>query len=258
MKIGFFDSGIGGLSVLHTAMHLYPDAHYLYFADTDNVPYGTKKKKEIVSLVNDAADFLIKKKKVDLLVVACNTATSVCINQLRALYDIPIVGMEPAVKQAALKTNHKKQNNQILVSATKTTLKQKKLKDLIDNLKTTDKVKRISLQKLVRFAEAHDFDSKKVHKYLQRKLAKYDLNNFGALVLGCTHFIYYKDIIRLYLPSHIQIVDGNLGTVNRMLYYIDQLTPSEKTNSKLSFYQSKQRVSQEKFQPFLDFLNRMS
>jgi len=254
MKIGFFDSGIGGLSVLHQAMELYPDAHYLYFADTDNVPYGTKKKKKIISLVNEAAEFLIVKKKVDILVVACNTATSVGINQLRALYDIPIVGMEPAVKQAAIKTNHKKRNNQILVSATKSTLKQKKLKDLIDDLNTNDKVKRISLQKLVRFAEAQDFGSKKVHKYLRRKLAKYNLDNYGALVLGCTHFIYYKNIIQSYLPSHVQIVDGNLGTVNRMLYYVDQLESAKKVERKLSFYQSKRKVNKTKLQPFLDHL----
>jgi len=252
MKIGIFDSGIGGVTVLKNAVDVYPYAHYIYFADTDNVPYGTKKKKKIKSLVTEAAEFLVEELKVDLLVIACNTATSVCIKDLRSRFSVPIIGMEPAVKPAAIATRKKNNQNRILVSATRTTLKQKKLKSLINNLNASDKVDLLSLQKLVKFAEKNDFDSKKVVNYLERKFSKFDLNQCGALVLGCTHFIYYKELIRSILPSHIELIDGNQGTVNRMLYFIKEKKLRKNKKLKLSYYVSKRKASVKKLKVFLE------
>ena len=253
MKIGFFDSGIGGVTVLKEAIKMYPNAHYIYFADTDNVPYGTRKKKEIKALVDDAVDFLVNEMKIDLLVIACNTATSVCIKDLRARLIIPVVGMEPAIKPASLATRNKKSRKRILVSATRITLKQKKLKDLINDLNASDKVDLISLQKLVKFSERKEINSAKVIKYLKKKLSNYDLNKYGAFVLGCTHFVYYRDLIESLLPSHIKLIDGNNGTVNRMIYLIRK-TKLPQCSSQVSYYASKRKLPFRKLNAYLDLV----
>jgi len=249
MKIGVIDSGVGGLTVLKQAIDAYPFAHYIYFADTENVPYGTKSKKEIKKLVLDAVEFLADK-KIDLLIIACNTATSIAVKTLRKKYDFPIIGMEPAVKPAVLL---KQKKNKILVCATKLTLKEKKLKDLITNLNAKDDVKLLSLQKLVKMAEAKDWDSKALNKYLQKRFSKIKWKDYKAIVLGCTHFLFYKKQLRSHIPEHVDLIDGNQGTVNRML----QLLPSNKRKSKLrlSFYSSKKKAKSEKFTEFLDSYN---
>ncbi len=249
MKIGVFDSGVGGLTVLKQAVEAFPSAHYIYFADTENVPYGTKSKKEIKKLVLDAVEFLVDK-KIDLLIIACNTATSIAVKTLRKKYAFPIIGMEPAVKPAVLLQQKK---NKILVCATKLTLKEKKLKDLIADLNAKDNVKLLSLQKLVTFAEAKDWDSKALNNYLKKSFSKINWKKYKAIVLGCTHFLFYKKQLSSHIPKHVEIIDGNTGTVNRML----QLLPTNKKKRKLriSFYSSKKKAKPKKFTEFLDSYN---
>ena len=149
------------------------------------------------------------------VVVACNTATSVAIKELRANLNVPIIGMEPAVKKAhdlshndALKT---------LVIATPVTVNGAKLKELIANLHAKDKTELLALPRLVNLAENGEFDTENVKSYLKEELAKFDLSKFGFLVLGCTHFNYFKDSLREILPSNISIIDGNEGTINRLI-----------------------------------------
>ncbi len=254
MRIGFFDSGIGGLTVLHEAIKVYPHAHYIYYADTKNVPYGTKKKKEISELVLSAAEFL-SEKNIDLLVVACNTATSVAIKSLRKKYEFPIIGMEPAVKPAAERSKGKTKQNRILVCATKLTLKEQKLIDLIADLKASDKVDLLSLQKLVRYAEDMKMDSKSVRKYLKRKMETVAWEHYSSVVLGCTHFLYYRSVIQELIPSHIAIIDGNKGTISRMLALLPK---KEKLKLKLSFYKSGKKSKTKPYQKFLDFYSSIS
>ena len=113
MKIAFFDSGIGGLSVLHHAMKILPHEEFIFFADEDNVPYGTKSPEEVLACVDAAFKFLVEQ-GVSAIVVACNTATSVAVVKMREKYSLPIIGMEPALK-VALDTFP---NRKVLVTAT--------------------------------------------------------------------------------------------------------------------------------------------
>jgi glutamate racemase len=129
MSIGVFDSGIGGLTVLKEAIKLMPHENYFYYADTKHVPYGTKPKDEVAGYIFDAVDFFARQ-GVEALVVACNTATSIAINDLRVKYSFPIIGMEPAVKPAVEKVDHRR----VLVLATPITVKEKKLHDLVERL----------------------------------------------------------------------------------------------------------------------------
>src|SRR5690606_35788397 len=143
-----FDSGAGGLTVLHEALNKVKGHHFIYYGDTLNAPYGTKSKELILELVLKAVDFLAQK-NIDALVLACNTATSVAIKELRKRYNFPIIGMEPAI-QLAVKNNHHKK---ILVSATELTLTEDKLSHLVSDLNAEDQVSYVSLQGLVNFAE---------------------------------------------------------------------------------------------------------
>ena len=212
MKIAFFDSGIGGLSVLHHAMKILPHEEFIFFADEDNVPYGTKSPEEVLACVDEAFKFLIAQ-KVGAIVVACNTATSVAVQTMREKYSLPIIGMEPALKVALDFFPNKK----VLVAATAVTVTGEKIHRLIKNLRAENLTELKALPRLVEFAEQLEFNSAAVEKYLRAELAAYDWKNFSSLVLGCTHFNYFKDTFKKILPPHMKILDGNAGTVNELI-----------------------------------------
>jgi glutamate racemase len=212
LPIAFFDSGIGGLTVLKTAIAKLPEEHYIYYADTKNVPYGTKPREEIIRFIFDAVEFLASH-RIKILVVACNTATSAAINELRATYDFPIIGMEPAVKPAILNNKSKK----VLVLATSFTLRERKLESLISDLGADKIVDKLSLDKLVTYAENFDFDSPVIRAYIESRFDGIKLDDYETAVLGCTHFLFYKKLLSDILGPGIELIDGNEGTVNQMI-----------------------------------------
>ena len=211
MKIGFFDSGIGGLTVLHQALHDLPEEEYIYYADTDHVPYGQRSKEEILLYTEEAVRFLIRQ-DVKAIVIACNTATSAAIELLRRRYPLPILGMEPAVKPAVAACSGKR----VLVTATPLTIREEKLRNLLRQVDRKHAVDLLPLPGLVHFAEAEEFSSPAVYEYLQASFAPYDLNNYSALVLGCTHFNYFKDLFSVLLPSGAKLIDGSQGTIRHL------------------------------------------
>lgn len=250
-KVAFFDSGLGGLTVLHEALKQMPHEQYIYFADSDNAPYGTQSTAAIRTLVFDAVDFLIQY-DLKALVLACNTATSVVIKDLRQQYSIPIIGMEPAVKPAIELASNKK----TLICATNKTLAENKLQLLIENLNAADKVERLSLQTLVPFAENFDFKSSKVRTYLRQSFSKINWDEFDSIVLGCTHFIYFKQLIQELIPSNIQILDGNEGTVKHLQSCIDLNT--NKQSFPIEFFSSKKSMPLTHFAPCFTLLNQQT
>ena len=222
LKIGFFDSGIGGISVMSQARNKFPSADYIYYADTDHVPYGEKTREEIIKYSEDAVDYLIKH-GAKVIVIACNTATSIAVEYLRQKYDIPIIGMEPAVKPAAKHYD----GSEILVCATPITIKGKKLHTLIEKNFAEESVKPtlLPLPKLVRFAENAIFDTKTVCEYLKEEIL--NPTQYSAVVLGCTHFPYFKDSFREFFGSNIELIDGTEGTVNHLINIIHEIGFSE-------------------------------
>ena len=209
MKIAFFDSGIGGLSVLAEALRRFSGAEFLYFADEDHVPYGTKSRAQIVRLSLDAVGFLVSR-GAEAIVVACNTATSAAISELRGAFSVPVIGMEPAVKLAADSFGARP----TLLIATPLTIAGEKLARLVGRLEC--ETWSLPLPHLVGFAQDLEFDSPAVRAYLREELGKFELARLGSLVLGCTHFNYFKDVLREILPSHVRIIDGIDGTLNRL------------------------------------------
>ena len=225
MIIGFLDSGIGGLSVLHRALKVLPDAHYIYYADTDNVPYGVKPKETVLKIVGNVMEFLTAR-KVDAVVVACNTATSVAIKDMREIYDIPLIGMEPAVKKA----REEYPEGRTLVMATPVTVQGDKMKYLLERVDSDHLVDMIPMPDLVRFAETGIFDGEEVQSYISDQLKGTDLSQYTSLVLGCTHFNYFKKALRAQIPEPISFVDGIEGTVAQLLRKINR-TPAQASDN---------------------------
>ena len=211
MKIGIFDSGIGGLSVLHEAYHQITGQEYIFFADTEHVPYGLKTPEQIVGYAIDITEFLINK-GAEALIVACNTATSVAIKELRSRFDIPILGMEPAVKPAVEGTEDKR----IMVIATPVTIREDKLKDLLHRVDGEHRVDLMAMPKLVEFAEREEFESEAVDKYLKDQFSGIDSDDYCALVLGCTHFNYFKPSYKKIFGKDTLLIDGNHGTIHHL------------------------------------------
>ncbi|MCQ4923661.1 glutamate racemase [Tissierella carlieri] len=255
MQIGFFDSGVGGITVLYDTLKMLPNENYIYYADTSNVPYGPKPKDEVKKYIFNAIEFIIEQ-GVKAIVIACNTATSVAIEELRAKYSIPIIGMEPAVKPAVEKNRNT--NRRVLVTATALTLKEEKLQNLITKLDNDHIVDLLPLPGLVQFAERFEFNEEIVLPYLEEQLLKYDLNNYETIVLGCTHFSFYKDIFRKILPADTDIIDGNIGTVKHLKRILEKMDAINEGDGNIVFYNSGLKVeNKEKLANYGELFKRL-
>jgi glutamate racemase len=209
--IGVFDSGIGGLTLLKEMMQTLPHENFLYFADTKNVPYSYKTTEQIKEYVEKAVVFL-RNEGCKAIVLACNTATNVTIEYLREKYDFPIIAIQPAVKVAF---DNNSENKRILACATPVTLKADRFENLINSLDINHLVDRLPLPGLVEFAENEQFESPEVLEYLKREFAKFNLEKYQYVVLGCTHFTYFEKLIQENFPT-LQPVDGNEGTARHL------------------------------------------
>ena len=212
MKAGILDSGIGGISVLNEAYHSLDDVDFIFYADTDHVPYGLKTGEEIREYSEKIVEFFLDK-EVDAVLMACNTATAVAAKYLRGKYDIPIIGMEPAVKPAVT-GNH--DGKRILVMATPVTVRENKLHDLLEAVDKDHQVDLLAMPGLVSFAEKEIFDGDMVRQYLTESFCELNIDDYSAVVLGCTHFNYFKPLYREFFNSNTIFIDGNTGTVKQL------------------------------------------
>lgn len=215
--IGVFDSGLGGISVLKELRNQMKNEDFLYYGDSRYAPYGEKSKDEIMKRCKSICDFFIQK-GVKAIVIACNTATSACVKELREHYShIPIIGMEPALKIAAEKDGEQ----HVLVLATSFTLKEKKFADLVARYEVDNVIYKQSCPKLVELVEQHQLDQKElVLEVLCEYLRPFDLSKLHSIVLGCTHFVFFKEYLYQCLPKHIEVIDGNLGTANHLAHIL--------------------------------------
>lgn len=251
MVIAFFDSGIGGLTVLKHAIRELPNHDFMYYADTKNAPYGVKTKENVRKYVFEAVDF-IAKHDIQALVVACNTATAVAINDLRRDYNFHIVGMEPAVKPAVIKNRGKN----ILVLATSLTIKESRLESLISSVDKNNKTVKMEMDALVGFAESLDFNSVNVLKYIKEKLSGLQLAEFETIVLGCTHFVFYKKIIQEAVGDKIEIIDGNIGTVKNLKSILSRHhVVNDKNGGNIFYYLSGVKVDQSRARKLTELMH---
>ncbi len=207
--IGLFDSGIGGTTIWQEIHNLMPNEDTLFLADQKNAPYGTQTKEAILALSHKNVQYLVDQ-GCKLVVVACNTATTNAIDELRATFAIPIIGIEPAIKPASLLTK----TSTIGVLATKGTITSdlftSKLK-LYPNVKIIEQIG----YNLVTLIEAGQLHSQEMKELLQLYLLPMVEQGMDTLVLGCTHYPYLTPIIRTILPADIHIIDSGEAVAKR-------------------------------------------
>lgn len=231
MKIAFFDSGIGGLTVLKEALHQFPNQDYIYFADSDHAPYGSRSQSEVEGLIADVADFLARK-NIDALVLACHTASRLMREKLQAKYDFPVIGMESGLEEVHFQNLDKK----ILVTGTDLSIKA--WANHFQNQPIDADY--LSLQKLIVFAENGEFHSTQVFDFLYQKLAEIDWNQYQAILLGCTHFPFFTTQIQTLLPSHVKVLDGSYSTVQKLSEHI--LISNQSSFANIDYFVSKKSM----------------
>ena len=200
--IGLFDSGIGGTSIWKEIHELLPNENTIYLADSKNAPYGQKSKQEIIELSIKNTEFLLKQ-NCKIIVVACNTATTNAIKELRAKYKIPFIGIEPAIKPAAL---HSK-THKIGILATQGTLNSELFHQTVEQYQNTKIIEQIG-HGLVQLIENGELNSSEMNKLLHDYLQPMIDANIDYLVLGCSHYPYLIPQIEKILPKEIRIIDS--------------------------------------------------
>ncbi|WP_396154843.1 glutamate racemase [Flavobacterium macrobrachii] len=200
--IGLFDSGIGGTSIWKEIHELMPNEDTIYLADSKNAPYGQKSKEEIIQLSIKNTEFLLNQ-NCKIIVVACNTATTNAIKELRAKYQVPFIGIEPAIKPAAL---HSKTQT-IGILATQGTLNSELFHQTAQQFHETKIIEQIG-HGLVPLIEEGKINSPQIKQLLNKYLQPMIEANIDYLVLGCSHYPYLLPQIKKILPKHIKIIDS--------------------------------------------------
>ena len=218
LPIGFMDSGLGGLSVLREAVSMMPNEDFIYYGDSQNAPYGTKDRDTVKALTFAVVEKLLGM-GIKGLTVACNTATTAAVAQLRLTYpELPIVGIEPAIKPAVELTK----NGRILVMATPVTINEEKFIRLLDRFKGGRDVVAVPCPGLMEFVEQGELDGDELDAYFREHLTPYLTDDTSAIVLGCTHYPFIKRNLRSFLGgSNILLLDGSRGTAAELRRRLD-------------------------------------
>ncbi len=208
--IGIFDSGVGGISVLAEIMKWLPDEEFIYLADSANAPYGIKGCECVRDLSISAARTL-RSRGIKSLVVACNTATSVAIQHIRNEFNIPVIGMEPALKPAVEAGN----SGNIVVMATPLTLREEKFNRLFERYNSKAEIIPLPCPGLVEMIESGAVQGQ-IQNYLINLYKDIDISKASSIVLGCTHYCLIKREISAFAGKKVLIVDGNEGTARQL------------------------------------------
>jgi len=238
--IGIFDSGIGGLSIAQCIAESLPNETFIYVADSLFAPYGDKSSVTIIDRVNKLADWLIEQ-NVKAIVVACNTATVIAIEQLRSRVSIPIIGVEPAIKPAAQKSITQK----IALLVTEATAINHRFLALVDKHKNSTEVFIQPCIGLVDLIEQGLHDSEQCRKILNEFLSPLIHKDIDTLVLGCTHYPFVRSMIKEIVGDKISIVETAKPVTDQLARQLENhgLLASHSNTSKQTFFSSK--ISQE-------------
>ena len=232
--IGFFDSGVGGTSIWKEVVQLLPIENTIYLSDSKNAPYGQKSKEEIIEFSIKNTEFLLDQ-NAKIIVVACNTATTNAISLLREKYDVPFIGIEPAIKPAGLVT----QTNKVGILATKGTLNSELFEKTSGKLDPKiDIIEQVG-EGLVELIESGEMESAVMSSLLNQYLQPMIAQNIDALVLGCTHYPYLIPQIRQIIGNDIKIIDSGEAVARQtksILQQQDRLQTQNNLNVCNQFY----------------------
>ncbi len=233
MKIGVFDSGRGGMSILEELRRLLPNEDFLYYGDSLNNPYGEKSDEELISITSGVVDYLVER-ECRVIVIACNTATTRCMKKLRLMYpEIVFVGTVPAIKVAC---DHNFKNT--LVMATPATIESERTSELIRDNKRVDQ--NIYLVPCFGLAQAIEKDDKEeIRKILKDVFKDYKDKNIDSIVLGCTHYPFAKNEILEEMPG-VVLLDGANGVAREVKRQMElhDLLKKDKSLGTVTIYNS--------------------
>lgn len=232
-SIGIFDSGVGGTSIWKEINTLLPLENTIYLSDSKNAPYGDKSKQSIINLAIKNTEYLLKK-NCKIIVVACNTATTNAIKILRENYDIPFIGIEPAIKPAALKTK----TNIIGILATEGTLNSELFEKTSSSINQKIIRKEIIGKGLVELIEAGKLYSEEMTNLLSYYINPLIKAEVDCLVLGCTHYPYLIPQIRKLVGNRIQIIDSGEAVAKQTKAILEKylLSNNHKEKKSHQFY----------------------
>lgn len=215
--IGIFDSGVGGLSVLRHIQEALPHEHLLYVADSAHAPYGGKSPQEIQARSLALTEFLVGK-GAKAIVVACNTATAAAIGLLRERFDLPVIGMEPAVKPAVTATR----SGVVGVLATTGTLKSAQFAALLDSYGKNVRVVTQGCPGLVECVERGELDTTEVRELLLHYVEPLLAEGADTLVLGCTHYPFLKPLIEERTAGRVALIDTGAAVARQVRRRIEE------------------------------------
>ena len=238
--IGIFDSGVGGTSIWKEVKTLLPNENIIYLSDSKNAPYGNKSEKEILQLSIKNTEFLLNR-NCKQIVVACNTATTNAIEYLRKNYNVPFIGIEPAIKPAALQTI----NNTIGILATKGTLNSALFEKTSKSINKEITIIETIGKGLVELIENNKLHSNEMTKLLTSYLKPMLNKNIDCLVLGCTHYPYLIPQIRKIVGDKIQIIDSGEAVAIQTKHILKELNLLAENNKigKHQFYINKNKAT---------------
>jgi glutamate racemase len=248
--IGIFDSGIGGLTVVKKIFENLPNENIIYFGDTARVPYGSKSNQTVVEYSIQNTKFLLKK-NVKMVVVACNTASSVALDVLRNEFNVPIIGMiEPGSKTALNNTK----NNHIGVIGTNATINNKAYSHRLKKLNNKIKVYESACPLFVPLAEEGWTNHKAAQLIANEYLKKFKEHEIDTLILGCTHYPILNDIIQKSVGKKVKLIDSGTSAaieVNNLLEALDLRNDSKRKGNHQFYVSDVPRKFQEVAERFL-------
>lgn len=241
-KIGFFDSGIGGVTVLKECIKVVPNFYYIYYSDSINNPYGDKSREEVLKIASSVVEYLIDK-GCNIIVIACNTASAICVEYLRKKYpSIIFVAIEPAVKCA-----YDNLEDNTLIMATKGTMDSEKFHNLYDKYHRNN----FYLKSCVGLANLiEQGNTKEIKEYLNENISEYK-EKVNSVVLGCTHYPLIKKEISTIL-GNVTFYDGSIGVAKRLKEVIKENNFISNNKTQILFIDSSNdKIKEERFNQIL-------
>ena len=215
VKIGVFDSGVGGLSVANAIEKALPDAEVRYVCDAAHVPYGTKTKKELIKLALPVIKTLETEDDCDVVVVACNTVTTMIIKQVREELRVPVVAIEPMIKPAASLTK----TRVIAVCATPSTLQSRRYNELKQEYAKKIEVLEPDCANWALMIEQNKMDRRQIKSMIEDVISK----SADVIVLGCTHYHWIEQDIRKLAKDRAQVIQPEQAIIKRLIETLGQL-----------------------------------
>ncbi|MEC3941077.1 glutamate racemase [Enterococcus mundtii] len=215
--IGFIDSGVGGLTVVKEALKQLPNENILYVGDTARCPYGPRPAEQVIAYTWEMTNYLVEK-GIKMLVIACNTATAVALEEIKATLSIPVIGVILPGTRAAVKQT---KNHRVGVIGTIGTVKSAAYETALLDKAPELKVTSLACPKFVSVVESKEYRSSVAKKIVAQTLAPLEVKGIDTLILGCTHYPLLRPIIQNVMGDKVMLIDSGAETIGEVSMLVD-------------------------------------